>query len=108
VSAVDKHQFTGEGEKAWQQHSSLYLEKLKELQHISGLDAKRSYFSHLSEIAYCTVKSFDLKADMELFATFCPIAFDGKGAYWLSETETIRNPYFGDKMIDCGEVKEIL
>jgi hypothetical protein len=45
---------------------------------------------------------------MELFATFCPMAFDGKGTYWLSETKTIRNHYFGDKMMDCGEVKENL
>jgi Cu(I)/Ag(I) efflux system membrane fusion protein len=36
------------------------------------------------------------------------MAFDNKGAYWLSETEEIRNPYFGDVMLGCGETKEIL
>jgi Cu(I)/Ag(I) efflux system membrane fusion protein len=34
------------------------------------------------------------------------MAFDNKGAYWLSETKEIRNPYFGDKMMTCGEVKK--
>ena len=39
---------------------------------------------------------------------FCPMAKNGKGAYWLSENKDIRNPYFGKKMIDCGETKETL
>jgi hypothetical protein len=33
---------------------------------------------------------------------------DNKGAYWLSESEEINNPYFGDKMLRCGEVKKII
>ncbi|TVZ52163.1 DUF3347 domain-containing protein [Dokdonia sp. Hel_I_53] len=35
---------------------------------------------------------------------YCPMAFDGKGAYWLSNSKEIRNPYFGDKMLKCGVV----
>ena len=34
------------------------------------------------------------------------MAFDNKGGYWLSETEDIRNPYFGASMLSCGEVKQ--
>ncbi|WP_414654639.1 MULTISPECIES: hypothetical protein [unclassified Flavobacterium] len=29
------------------------------MRHIKGLDNKRSYFSHLSEIMYCTIKVSD-------------------------------------------------
>jgi Cu(I)/Ag(I) efflux system membrane fusion protein len=36
------------------------------------------------------------------------MAFDNKGAYWLSDQAKIRNPYFGDKMLECGEVKDTL
>jgi Cu(I)/Ag(I) efflux system membrane fusion protein len=36
------------------------------------------------------------------------MAKNGKGAFWLSEIRNIRNPYFGNKMIDCGETKETL
>ena len=77
------------------------------MQHIKGLDNKRSYFSHISEIMYCTIKSFGLKQG-NLFAIFCPMAFDGKGAYWISDSKTIQNPYLGSKMPTCGEVKEEL
>jgi hypothetical protein len=78
------------------------------MQHVKDIEEKRSYFSHISEIVYCTVKSYALKDDMELYATYCPMAFDGKGAYWISETKEIKNPYFGAKMVNCGSVEEEL
>ena len=43
-----------------------------------------------------------------LYRQYCPMAFDNKGAHWLSETEAIRNPYFGEKMLSCGQTKETL
>jgi hypothetical protein len=36
------------------------------------------------------------------------MAFNDQGAYWISDREEIRNPYFGDKMLTCGVVKEEL
>ncbi len=50
-----------------------------------------------------------LKADGEtsgVFVQFCPMAFDNTGANWLSMSEEIRNPYFGDMMLKCGRVEE--
>jgi Cu(I)/Ag(I) efflux system membrane fusion protein len=35
------------------------------------------------------------------------MAFD-TGAYWISDSKEIRNPYFGDAMLTCGEVKKEL
>ncbi len=93
--------------EAWKNHSTLYEQKLKELQHVDNLADKRSYFAHISEIMYCTIKSFGLKEN-KLYAVYCPMAFDGKGAYWISDTKKFKNPYFGDAMPKCGEVKEEL
>jgi hypothetical protein len=31
-----------------------------------------------------------------------------KKAAWLSETEEIRNPYFGNDMLECGKVTATL
>jgi len=33
------------------------------------------------------------------------MAFGNKGADWLSEKDEVLNPYFGDMMLRCGEVK---
>lgn len=40
------------------------------------------------------------------YVQFCPMAANGKGASWLSEKKEVRNPYYGDKMLKCGSVKE--
>ncbi|MNG29248.1 hypothetical protein D3C84_1146450 [compost metagenome] len=47
-------------------------------------------------------------ADAELYVHYCPMAFDNKGAVWISTTKEVRNPYFGEKMLKCGEVKETI
>jgi len=41
----------------------------------------------------------------EVYKQYCPMAFDGAGGYWLSDSEEIRNPYFGKSMLVCGDVK---
>ncbi len=42
------------------------------------------------------------------YKQFCPMAFDNQGAYWFSEIEEIKNPYYGEKMLTCGSVKETI
>ena len=39
-----------------------------------------------------------------LYYQYCPMAFDGKGAYWISNEEQVYNPYYGDVMLNCGTV----
>jgi Cu(I)/Ag(I) efflux system membrane fusion protein len=36
------------------------------------------------------------------------MAFDNAGADWLSNQNPIRNPYFGDEMLECGSVDDSL
>ncbi|MBK6264099.1 DUF3347 domain-containing protein [Marivirga sp. S37H4] len=74
---------------------------------IDNLDHQRTRFNTLSENVYTLVNS--TKANQKiLYRQYCPMAFDNEGAYWLSAEEEIRNPYFGDKMLKCGSVKETL
>lgn len=39
-----------------------------------------------------------------IYKQFCPMAFEGKGGYWISNVDEIRNPYYGKKMLKCGKV----
>lgn len=96
-----------QAKEAWENHRKGYEKNLKEFLHIKSLEDKRSYFSHITEILYCTFKSFDTKLD-EVHVAFCPMAFDNKGAYWLTDRPEIRNPYFGDKMLKCGKIEEVI
>ncbi|SEL64766.1 Protein of unknown function [Aquimarina amphilecti] len=44
----------------------------------------------------------------EIYKQFCPMAFDGNGGYWLSDSKEVRNPYYGNKMLKCGSVNETI
>ncbi len=43
-----------------------------------------------------------------VYVQYCPMAFKNTGASWISASDQIRNPYFGDKMLKCGKVTEEL
>jgi Cu(I)/Ag(I) efflux system membrane fusion protein len=36
------------------------------------------------------------------------MADDNKGADWLSTEESIKNPYYGQSMLTCGEVTDTI
>jgi Cu(I)/Ag(I) efflux system membrane fusion protein len=40
----------------------------------------------------------------KLVVQYCPMANQNNGAEWLSRSSEIRNPYYGDAMLVCGEV----
>lgn len=44
----------------------------------------------------------------EIYKQYCPMAFGGSGGSWLSGSEEIRNPYYGDKMLTCGRVEQTI
>lgn len=71
------------------------------------IESQRSLYSELSDEFIPLVKKAGLSSG-ELYIDFCPMANKDKGGYWLSGQKEIKNPYMGDKMISCGEVKETL
>ncbi|ELR73106.1 MerP [Fulvivirga imtechensis AK7] len=66
----------------------------------------REHFDQMSQNIYALAKAKN--TGMTLYKQHCPMAFDNQGAYWLSSSKEIRNPYFGDKMLKCGAVKETI
>lgn len=67
---------------------------------------QRKHFKPLSLYVTNTVELFGI--NQKVYAQFCPMADNNKGAYWLSLEEEIRNPYFGDAMLNCGKVKDTI
>ncbi|WKK79291.2 DUF3347 domain-containing protein [Marivirga arenosa] len=68
----------------------------------------RKGFEDLSKEVYSLVKENADSKKETVYKQYCPMAFNNKGAFWLSDKEEIRNPYFGDKMLKCGKVEEKL
>ncbi|ACU05247.1 DUF3347 domain-containing protein [Pedobacter heparinus] len=73
----------------------------------ADIEAQRTVFSDLSNDFIARVKASGLNSG-EVYVEYCPMALHDKGASWLSNKKEIRNPYFGESMMTCGEVKEII
>lgn len=69
----------------------------------SEIEVQRNHFKHLSAHLIKAVKLFGV--DQQVYEQFCPMVNDNKGAYWLSLSKEIKNPYFGKAMPTCGETK---
>ena len=66
---------------------------------------QREHFIMLSKDMADLIKAFG-NGGQTLYKDFCPMANDGKGAIWISETKDIKNPYLGKAMPTCGTMKE--
>jgi len=107
VAKVDMKLLSGAEHNDWMSYLGSIEKSLKEIEGSSDLAVQRRAFSTLSEGLYKSIKAFGL-GNGEAFYEYCPMAFNNEGAYWLSDKEAIRNPYFVDEMLTCGQVKEKL
>jgi Cu(I)/Ag(I) efflux system membrane fusion protein len=71
------------------------------------LEAKRKEFEMITEALYNLIRVVRYDGN-KVYYLYCPMAFDDKGAYWLSNESEIKNPYFGKKMLTCGSVADSL
>jgi len=65
---------------------------------------QREHFELLSKDIYDLIKTFG--GGQVLYRDFDPMVNKGKGAYWISETKEIKNPYMGKAMLTSGSIKE--
>ncbi|WP_378178785.1 DUF3347 domain-containing protein [Aquimarina sp. SS2-1] len=68
---------------------------------------QRDFFVTLTEETEKLISNADITSG-EVYKQFCPMAFEGNGGYWLSDSKEVRNPYYGDKMLKCGSVNETI
>ena len=71
------------------------------------LDAQRGFFVSLNEHMVAVATSLG-SLENTLYVQRCPMANNNKGAIWLSTEKEIKNPYYGDKMLSCGEILQEL
>jgi Cu(I)/Ag(I) efflux system membrane fusion protein len=97
---------TGKSYEAWQSASKALIVALEHKNHIETIADARTILEKLSTQIIMLNRHYSGKLGGERFVAFCPMAFDNKGAYWLQKNKTIINPYFGPKMLHCGEIRE--
>ena len=72
----------------------------------ADIATQRGHFKHLSAHMISSVQLFGINE--KVYVEFCPMADGDKGASWLSMEKEIRNPYYGESMLKCGEVSATL
>jgi Cu(I)/Ag(I) efflux system membrane fusion protein len=71
------------------------------------LDAiRRPGFEQLSDALIAAAKAHPEVLPSAVYRMHCPMVYDERGADWLQPTADLRNPYFGDAMLFCGEQVE--
>ena len=80
---------------------------LESLQKTEDIEVQRELFRLISN-EMIQWASTTQSVSSKLYVQFCPMANNNKGAKWLSTEEQIRNPFYGDAMLTCGSVVDIL
>ncbi|WP_298310367.1 DUF3347 domain-containing protein [uncultured Aquimarina sp.] len=68
---------------------------------------QRDFFVTLTAETEKLISTADITSG-EVYKQFCPMAFEGNGGYWLSDSKEVRNPYYGNKMLKCGSVNQTI
>jgi len=91
---------------AWMKVFENLKEDAEHIADIKDIGRQRDHFTSLSKNIYEVMKIS--KQETPTYYQFCPMANDGKGANWLSKENTIKNPYYGSQMLNCGNTVETI
>ena len=100
---IDMSLFGKESHTLYMTYYSNLNNELEHFSHLTKIEKARQKFQAISETMIAMSKSFE-PLDNIIYVQFCPMADDNKGANWLSQEKDIKNPYFGNSMLTCGEV----
>ena len=78
----------------------------QEMADTDDIEKQRQVFASFTEKAGPIFE--DALSKGTIYKKFCPMAFNNKGAYWYADVEEITNPYFGEKMLNCGSVEKTI
>ncbi|MFY0628463.1 MAG: efflux RND transporter periplasmic adaptor subunit, partial [Reichenbachiella sp.] len=105
LDKINMSLFKGDAHQIWMEHSSQAKQAIQHTAHFKDIGEMRKAFRTLSGVMIGLVKSFD-PLDEVVYVQHCPMADSNNGADWLSTEKKIRNPYFGQAMLGCGEIKK--
>lgn len=107
VEEVNMSLLKGDAHMNWMDYLNSINTSLEAITTTDDLAKQRLAFADLGDALYASIKYFQVDG-LGAYYQFCPMARDGQGAFWLSTSEEIRNPFYGDAMLTCGETKEII
>jgi len=108
LKAVDMKLLSGQVHDKWMKFSAELESTLFKASESKDIKLLREDFYLLSQQLAKIAKHFGSTGQSPLYILRCPMAFDNKGAQWLQNNDQTSNPYFGQMMLRCGGVKEVV
>lgn len=103
LQRIDVTPLEGEAASSWTNMATTLQQNAQTISGSSALAEQRTAFTALSQDMINAVELFG--AENTLYLQHCPMANKNSGGSWLSSNKEIRNPYYGDAMLKCGEVQ---
>jgi Cu(I)/Ag(I) efflux system membrane fusion protein len=75
---------------------------------LGDVEKYRSQLDLLSQSLIDLLQNAHVEDLGAVYRAYCPMAFDNRGASWITPEEIVLNPYFGDRMLRCGSIEETL
>ncbi len=107
LNKVDMALLKGETHNAWMPLLEKLNSSINAIPQSTDVEIQRKSFSELSNLYYQAIQQFNITG-LDAYYQYCPMAFGNQGAYWISKDTVISNPYFGSKMLRCGETKSTI
>lgn len=102
ASGIDPGDLNPETKAIWMAFREPVVTGSRALTKETGIDRQRIPFEEISEAVIELVDIFQ-PVGYEVYHQSCPMGREGP-ADWLSREEKIQNPYYGERMMNCGEV----
>ena len=107
LKKVDMSLVKGEMHNHWMSSLKTLNDALSKIKAAGDIEVQRLAYADFNDTLYGAIKMFGVAGET-IYYQFCPMARNGKGAYWLSAIKEIKNPYYGEAMLTCGETKEVI
>ncbi|WP_187770995.1 efflux RND transporter periplasmic adaptor subunit [Cyclobacterium marinum] len=105
LQKVDGSKLNGDAKAFWEEKKDFLMQHAKLCKEAPSIAGKRENFIYLSQPMIKLVEAFG-PGNEKLYVDYCPMADDNKGAFWLSASKEIQNPFMAEAMRTCGEVKQ--
>ncbi len=104
VDAVPMDKLKSNEHTIWMKYEKLISYDAEHIKGVTETEHQREHFASLSKNMIELMKTF--KPNFVVYIDHCPMYNNGKGANWLSKEKTVKNPYYGSKMLNCGKTVE--
>ncbi|MDW3212151.1 MAG: DUF3347 domain-containing protein [Reichenbachiella sp.] len=98
---------SSEAHMDWMMNLKEMNSALETISNTAETKTQKTAYASFNQALYKSVKAFGT-TESTIYYQHCPMALDNQGAFWLSNSKEIRNPYFGGSMLTCGSTKEML